>query len=85
MLPLVGYAGIVPQVVGLWHQIAKQLTDWENHRKWIFRDVLSRFFANLDTVATRVGHTRAQTLKMFALNALVSYGVLTLTAYVYRE
>lgn len=35
LLPLVGYAGLVPQVVGLWHQVAKQLTDWENHRKSI--------------------------------------------------
>lgn len=32
LLPLVGYAGVVPQVVSLWHEIAKQLTDWENHR-----------------------------------------------------
>lgn len=35
--------------------------------------------------ATEVGHERSLTLKMFALNALMSYGSLLLTAYVYCE
>lgn len=81
-LPIGLFATVVPQVVGLWHNVAKQLTTWENHRK---RYVLGE---NSDTdkcsVATETGHQRSLTLKMFILNGIVSFGALTLTSYVYR-
>ena len=32
-LPIGLFATVVPQVVGLWYNVAKQLTIWENHRE----------------------------------------------------
>jgi len=64
LLPTVAFAGIVPQVVALWHSTAQQLTEWENHRH-------------------QTSYDRSLILKMFSLNAIVAFGTLTLTAYIY--
>lgn len=32
LVPTMLFAVIVPQVVGLWHTTAKEITFWENHR-----------------------------------------------------
>jgi len=64
LLPTMGFAGVVPQVVALGHQAAIKLTEYENHK----------------TVPV---FERSLILKMFALNAIVAFGTLSLTAYAY--
>lgn len=85
-LPLIGYAGIVPQIVTLGRSFAVKLTSWENHRACVL--LHGHQLPRSDPVAhtaTHQAHSQSHVFKMFAIHAIVSYGVLALTAYAYRK
>ena len=62
--PTAMFVLVVPQIVGLYQSLAKQMVKWEDH-------------------PTPVSAEKSLTAKTFAMNGIVAYLGLFLTAYVF--